>query len=247
MLDADASLSGSAAPLIEVATPSPLLDPPATSMREVAIVVGTTLGFFLLTSISWLAFAHDRTHLRFTTMRVAATLSTELVLIAFWLPRLRRRWTVRMISAPWRPSDAFHAILLVVVCQLAYGLAFIAVTAAYHPLATEIARYRAVGPLSLWVLVPMSVVNPFFEEILYLGFAANVLRRRFGSWGAFGSVVAIRLLVHAYQGPLALVSILPLAVIITVYYLRTGRLWPIVVAHVIFDLAALGSIASRSV
>jgi membrane protease YdiL (CAAX protease family) len=45
---------------------------------------------------------------------------------------------------------------------------------------------------------------------------------------------------------LALVSILPLAVILTAYYLRTGRLWPIVVAHVIFDAASLGSIVSKS-
>jgi membrane protease YdiL (CAAX protease family) len=246
MLDANASLSDSTASHVNAVSPPPLLDPPPTPMRDLAIVVGSTLGFFLLTSLSWLALAHDRTQMRFTTVRVAATLTTELALIAFWLPRLRRRWTVRMISAPWRPSDALHAILLVVACQLAYGLAFIAVTAAYRPLATEIARYRAIGPLSLWVLVPMALVNPFFEEILYLGFTANLLRQRVGYWAAFGSVVVIRLLVHAYQGPLALISILPLAVILTVYYLRTGRLWPIVVAHVIFDLAALGSIASKS-
>jgi membrane protease YdiL (CAAX protease family) len=245
LVGSDASLSGSTASHAD--TPHPrLLDPPPTPMRDVAIVVGTTLGFFLLTSLSWLALAHDRTQMRFTTARVAATLATELALIAFWLPRLRRRWTVRMISAPWRPSDALHAILLVVACQLAYGLAFFALRIAYRPIAMEIARYRAIGPLSLWVVVPMVVVNPFFEEILYLGFTANLLRQRFGYWAAFWSVVAIRLLVHAYQGPLALISILPLAVIITVYYLRTGRLGPIVVAHMIFDLAALLSIASKS-
>jgi membrane protease YdiL (CAAX protease family) len=246
VLDANPSLSGSTAPHINAASHPPLLDPAPTPMRDVVIVVGTTLGLFLLTSLSWLALAHDRTQMRFTTIRVARTLAIELALIAFWLPRLRRRWTVRMISAPWRPSDALHAILLVVACQLAYGLAFLAVTAAYRPLATEFARYRVVGPLSLWVLVPMVLVNPFFEEILYLGFAANLLRQRFGYWAAFGSVVVIRLLVHAYQGPLALVSILPLAVILTVYYLRTGRLWPIVLAHVVFDLASLGSIALKS-
>jgi membrane protease YdiL (CAAX protease family) len=225
----------------------PLVDPPATSMRDVALVLGSTVGLFLLTSLSWLARTHDRTQMHFTTARVAATLATEVVLIAIWLPRLRRRWTVRMISAHWRASDALHAILLVLATQLAYRLAFVALSIAYRPMAVEIAGYRALGPLSWWIVVAMVLVNPLFEETLYLGFGANLLRQRFGYQAALISVVLLRLLVHAYQGPLALISVLPLAIIWTVYYLRTGRLWPLVVAHMIFDLMALASIASKSV
>jgi membrane protease YdiL (CAAX protease family) len=232
--------------LREAGSPPPLLDAPRTSAREVSLVLGSTLGLFLLNSLFWIARAHDRTQLHFTTARIATGTAAELALIAFWRSRLRGRWTARMISARWRPSDALHAILLVLVTQLVYRLSFVAVAVVDRPLAVEIARYRVLGPLSLWIAVAAALVNPVFEEILYFGFTANLVRRRFGYRSALWSAVLIRLVMHAYQGPLALVAILPLGMIWTLYYLRTGRLWPIVVAHVIFDLAALGSIASKS-
>lgn len=49
-----------------------------------------------------------------------------------------------------------------------------------------------------------------------------------------------RVAIHAYQGQMALVGITPMAVVFTCYFARTGRLWPVVVAHAIGDAAGLG-------
>ena len=54
--------------------------------------------------------------------------------------------------------------------------------------------------------------------------------------------LVLRLAVHLYQGRLAFISILPLAVVFTVYYSRTNRLWPVIVAHMLFDIIALASV-----
>ena len=55
--------------------------------------------------------------------------------------------------------------------------------------------------------------------------------------------MALRVSVHLYQGPLlAFVAILPLAIVMTWYYARTGRIWPVIVAHVITDAIGLGSL-----
>jgi membrane protease YdiL (CAAX protease family) len=46
-------------------------------------------------------------------------------------------------------------------------------------------------------------------------------------------------LAHAYQGPLAVVTVVPIGILFTAYYLRTRRLWPVVVAHAFQDILAL--------
>jgi membrane protease YdiL (CAAX protease family) len=88
-------------------------------------------------------------------------------------------------------------------------------------------------------VVAVSVINPIFEETFVCGYAISALRDRAGPWTLISISVAIRLLYHVYLGPLGLLSIVPITVILTYWYARTGRLWPLIVAHVIWDFAAL--------
>ena len=53
----------------------------------------------------------------------------------------------------------------------------------------------------------------------------------------------LRLAIHLYQGAIGVVSVLPIGILFAVYYLRTGKLWPVVVAHAAMDLVALGMFA----
>jgi membrane protease YdiL (CAAX protease family) len=50
---------------------------------------------------------------------------------------------------------------------------------------------------------------------------------------------AIRLLYHLYQGPIAFVGIVPFGFVLAWWYARTGRLWPVIVAHALADFVAL--------
>ncbi len=87
----------------------------------------------------------------------------------------------------------------------------------------------------------MSIVNPIAEEFVYLGFITNLLQRR-GELSAIGPAVAGRMAVHIYQGPLRVVGIATLGVVLTVYYYRTRRLWPVVIAHGLLDFLALARV-----
>jgi membrane protease YdiL (CAAX protease family) len=51
--------------------------------------------------------------------------------------------------------------------------------------------------------------------------------------------VAIRLLYHLYQGAIAAIGVVPFGLIMALWYRRTGRLWPVIVAHGLTDFAAL--------
>jgi membrane protease YdiL (CAAX protease family) len=53
--------------------------------------------------------------------------------------------------------------------------------------------------------------------------------------------IGLRVAVHGNQGLLAATSILPVGVVWTTYYVRSRRLWPVVVAHVINNAIGLSA------
>ncbi len=131
-----------------------------------------------------------------------------------------------------------------------FGLAFFAELACYVPLiAYALASPASIqamsaaqptpGGFGLATVVILSIVNPVFEETFVCGYVVTVLKERSTVSTAVTISVAIRLLYHLYQGPLAFFGILPFGVVLAWWYARSGRLWPVVVAHGIGDFIAL--------
>jgi membrane protease YdiL (CAAX protease family) len=85
----------------------------------------------------------------------------------------------------------------------------------------------------------LSLANPVFEEVLVLAYVVQGLRKRFGLVTAMNVSLAIRLTYHLYQGPLAVIPIAFFGLVVTLVYVRMGRLWPAIVAHAILDFVAL--------
>jgi membrane protease YdiL (CAAX protease family) len=102
---------------------------------------------------------------------------------------------------------------------------------------------QIVGRPALGLVIVVSAANAVFEEFLWLALGVAALQRCGLGIAAIVSI-GLRTLVHVYQGPLALVAILPLGTVFTVYYVRTRRIWPVVIAHGLQDLLSLGLIAS---
>ena len=55
-----------------------------------------------------------------------------------------------------------------------------------------------------------SIVNGFYEEVLVVGYVFLALASRYGFNTALTTSTAIRLLYHLYQGPVALIAIIPM-------------------------------------
>jgi len=49
----------------------------------------------------------------------------------------------------------------------------------------------------------------------------------------------LRLSVHAYQGIYAVIGVLPIAIVFTIFYVKTRRVWPVIVAHIVIDAISL--------
>jgi membrane protease YdiL (CAAX protease family) len=83
------------------------------------------------------------------------------------------------------------------------------------------------------------MVNPIFEETFVCGYVITVLKDRSDASTAVTISTAIRLLYHLYQGPLAFFGIVPFGLVVGAWYARSGRLWPVIVAHGLGDFIAL--------
>jgi membrane protease YdiL (CAAX protease family) len=93
--------------------------------------------------------------------------------------------------------------------------------------------------IPLWVVITNTIVNPLFEEVFETGYVVAALKRDNNPWLAINASVAIRLACHLYQGPLGVLSIIPTGLILAFWFARTGRLWPVILAHAAMDLIAI--------
>lgn len=85
----------------------------------------------------------------------------------------------------------------------------------------------------------VSVVNPIFEEGFVCGYVLSALTSKVGINAAVAVSVAIRLTYHLYQGPIALLSVIPMGAIHALWYAKAQRLAPIIISHAILDFVAL--------
>jgi membrane protease YdiL (CAAX protease family) len=210
---------------------------PATT-GEIALVLGIPIALSLASSIR--IGLMDRATAVFTDRNLLLSLGLQVIIAGLLLLYLSRR--------QWRPLDVAGAPALE---DLGRGLAlwlgliaifYLAVLALYMiaPAAVAVLRTRAPsGVISAPVVVAGAVLDPIFEEFLWLGYAIPALGNRFGITTACVVSVVLRVAAHAYQGRLVFLTILPVAVIMTFYFVKTGRLWPVIVAHIIQDAIAL--------
>lgn len=89
-------------------------------------------------------------------------------------------------------------------------------------------------------LLLLSLVNGVYEEVFLMAFLQRGLRRLGGS-NAVGVVLLVRMLYHTYQGPLGLLAVAIFGLVVGIYYWRSGRLFPVIVAHIVADAWALAS------
>ena len=60
-----------------------------------------------------------------------------------------------------------------------------------------------------------------------------------GMWIAINVSTVVRLLYHLYQGPIGVITIVPMGLLYGYLYARTRQLWPLIVAHVLLDIIGL--------
>jgi membrane protease YdiL (CAAX protease family) len=98
-----------------------------------------------------------------------------------------------------------------------------------------IARMMDGATVTMPTIVLFAMVNGTYEEVFLLGFLMRGLRH-FGLSIALGVMLLVRVLYHLYQGPLGALWVLGVGVVFGLYFARTNRLWPLVFAHILWDI-----------
>jgi membrane protease YdiL (CAAX protease family) len=110
------------------------------------------------------------------------------------------------------------------------------------PLPGEISLLIPKDPAGKLVWVLVSFTAGFCEEIAFRGYLMTRLRLlgKFHSWVIPTIISALAFgACHAYQGVPGLIVISTYGVLFSLLYIRTGSLWPCIIAHSLQDLGGL--------
>ena len=195
---------------------------------EFTLVIALAFGLSILGSVAG-ALSYTGKPIEFNDAAVMSVIVFELGVgpIVFFVLRARG----------WKWSDfAIHPSKGATILGVMLAIAVLAVWLAFEALFGKVPAVLSAS----WIgILAVSIVNPLFEELLVLAYVVQALRKRFGLTTAFNASLAIRLLYHLYQGPLAIIPIAFFGIVMTLVYVKMGRLWPAIVAHGILDFAGL--------
>lgn len=211
---------------------------------EFGFVVAVAFGYFIVTSIA-AAFHPERLlqphHNNLSLLILAG--AEALILAGVGAVLWARGWSLRRIGLAPSSRETASGLALGVATYLAYAVAFIVFAVLFPALARQARDVVVIAPgISLATAIVVPWINALFEETLVAGYVITALRERVGVAAAVNVSVAIRLAYHLYQGALGVVGIVPLGLIFAYWYVRTGRLWPLAVAHAAIDM--IGFLAS---
>ena len=93
--------------------------------------------------------------------------------------------------------------------------------------------------LSILEILAVSIINPIFEEIIVIGYVFKALEEKYRGWLIIIISTLIRLSYHTYQGSIIIAGILPMGILFSLFYWRSKKLFPLIIAHGLLDFVPL--------
>lgn len=210
---------------------------------ELAVVELGAFGYFIATSL-WFG-THPVMAPRDSNSRFLDLALFEITVFAvLWGFLHLRGWSFSRMGLSLDALDALKGFGLAIVALVAYqslGLVAAMIAPQWLEHAVITANFPKPG-LSIPTAVAVSLVNPIYEEVFVAGYLISALKGKRSNWFAINLSLAIRLLYHLYQGPIAIFAILPVGLIFGWWYVRTGKLLPLIAGHGLLDLLSLAAL-----
>jgi uncharacterized protein len=225
------------------------------SWWEIAAVLLFTIGYFTF-SAAWIAHSRWLGHyinFRPSNYRLIHLAAVESVILALWFCFLRwRGWTpsdfqIRIgwwsslqglfLLAAWTVSVFGLYYVLFLSRKYHYSLGFYSVTGPipkYHPIV-----------LSWTALIVAQTVNAYYEELTFMAYAFNQFASKRGPLFALAATTFLRLLIHTWKQPVSMIETGVAFLIFGVFYWRVRKLWPLILAHAVFDIILGAMMASK--
>jgi membrane protease YdiL (CAAX protease family) len=204
---------------------------------EFAFVITLAFGYFILGSI--ISIFTPPTQAALSEAGLWFILEYELVVLGALAAFLAARgWDRKQLGLLPNKTDPWVAVALGIVAYAAFYALWLTLGRSV-PGADQLPDGTIQHDLRLGTVLMVSIVNGIFEEIFVCGYVISALRKSRSVAFAINVSIAIRLSYHLYQGPAGVVGIIPLGLVFAHWFARTGRLWPIAIAHCLFDIFGL--------
>jgi len=195
--------------------------------------LGFPAALFIVVSLSWLVRTGGV--VRITDARLGTTIAVELALALLIVPYLKTQgWRPQDVAGSPTAFDVARGAGVIFAAYLSIWLVALILHLAAPDALAAVRSHQVTGTISPLTVLVVAIINPVFEEFLWLGYAIPALGARYGLRMAIAGSIVLRVLV----------TILPTAVVFTWYFVRTGRLWPVIAAHMIADALALSLLPS---
>ncbi len=203
---------------------------------EIAIVLTVAFGLFVWGAIASLLDPPPAGGTPFTNDALLGLVLVELVLFAVLAPFLKvRGWTLSAIGLSPTGGQTLTGFALAAAAIAIFALTnAIAYGSTAEPAPNPATQQAA--DLTLSTILAVSFVNAAYEEIFVTGYLMSAIGEKWRATTAIALSVAVRALYHLYQGPVAAFAIGAMGLMFAIYYVRGGKLWPLIVAHFILDV-----------
>lgn len=208
---------------------------------ELILVCIIAFGGSLLASISILmGYNYENIHrgsLEWSAMALREITSLGLL----WYILLKRGTSFRTLGLKWQLSDIGWAFLLVVAGTLAFSAINTSIYMsglATGNYGTETARVGQIlfGDGIFFSTFLLIFINPFFEELIVRAYIITEVK--FLTNSAVTAVIISTLFqtsYHLYQGVPAALSNMGTFLVFSIYYAKTNRITPVILAHMYMD------------
>jgi CAAX protease family protein len=217
---------------------------PQLSSRAISLVLTLGLGVFAVRSALGLfrlgQGALSGFQISMENGGLSFVAAYEVVVGSMLVLFLRRRdWRLRHVTRPFARRDPVRGLGMALLGGILVPWIFAVFFALLAPeTAGSVFTTHFTGSVNGLVIAAIVVINPIYEEMLYVGFIPAAFPAAAG-WQIILLSTALRVAVHTYQGILGFLYMLPMGIVFAAYYARTRRVWPLVLAHALLDAMAL--------
>lgn len=223
---------------------SRVMDRNATLSNLIAASIATIPGVILL---FWFRHMDRASATIFDMLAYPLLFGTGLLALILLLNRYMCKESISSFNpaAGSLPLDIVHGLILFLVYVALTVLQQVTIvrwipTEGPPPEIQELIRGLSEDPLllAIWLGPVVWIGVALFEELhrtFFLKCLWSVWRTPVGRWSIACGSAALSGAIHSYQGPIGVISTTIMGFIAALYYLKRGRIWPLVIAHALYD------------
>jgi membrane protease YdiL (CAAX protease family) len=165
-----------------------------------------------------------------------------LALLRYVLFRQGRSFASLGLGFSW--TDIPRAVLVIILAYVAFVIWWIAISQTYRFTGRALNSTShnvdfLSSMLSVWGVL-FVILNPFFEELIARAYVISEIQFLTGSSAlAVLFSVLLQSSYHLYQGLVPALLTTSLFAVFSLYYVKTKRIMPVILAHMFFDFLAL--------